>query len=56
MEFNELSLQDLEYNFFGNKLEKLPENEKNEYMSMYLLYRKLFTNYIIDVLNLKKFT
>lgn len=54
MEFNELSLQDLEYNFFGNKLEKLPENEKNEYMSMYLLYRKLFTNYIIDVLNLKE--
>ena len=48
----EISLKDIESNFFDNKL-NIPNKE--DYLSLYILYRKLFNKYIINTLNLKKY-
>ena len=41
--------------FKGTNLNLKSENERQEYMKMYLLYRQLLTEYLIKILNLKEY-
>ena len=55
MDYNKFKIEDLNYiipNSSSVNLDNLSENEKMEYILLYNLYRKLFTEYIIEQLNL----
>ena len=58
MEITKISAKELETIYPNNskvKLEEMEKKEKENYLSIYNMYRKLFTEYMIEILNLKKY-